>query len=168
MPPFGLSTVAIKAIGIGLAVLALMGAFAWFVHSEREIGAQQVRSEVAAATAAQKAADEAETQRRVTAQQEVVRDAQLQASAARADAARADGARDALRVQLAGFVAANRRPADPASAAGGAPASDALDVLADMFSRADQRAGELAKIADERGAAGLACQRSYDALTAGK
>jgi len=166
--PFGLSAVAVKAIGIGLALLALLGAFAWFVHTEREIGAQQVRDEVAAATAAQKAADEAETQRRVTAQQEVTRDAQLQASTARADAARADGARDALRVQLAGFVAANRRPPSTPAPSGSAPAADALDVLADVFSRADQRAGELAKLADDRGTAGLACQRSYDALTQGK
>lgn len=49
--PFGLSTVAIKAIGIGLLVLALLAGFAWFVHSERVIGAQQCEANVAAAQA---------------------------------------------------------------------------------------------------------------------
>lgn len=166
--PFGLSTVAAKAIGIGLLVLALLGAFAWFVHSEREVGAQQVRAEVAAATAAQKAVDDAETQRRMAEQQGIVHDAQLQASAAHVDAARADGARDALRLQLAAFVAANRRPADSPASSGSAPAGDALDVLADVLSRADQRAGDLAKLADDRGTAGAACQHAYESLTGGK
>jgi phage tail sheath protein FI len=41
---------------------------------------------------------------------------------------------------------------------------DALDLLADLLGRADERAGELAKIADERGIAGQQCERSYDAL----
>jgi hypothetical protein len=39
-------------------------------------------------------------------------------------------------------------------------------LLADLFGRADERAGELAKIADERGIAGQQCERDYDALTA--
>ncbi|WP_175764578.1 DUF2514 family protein, partial [Burkholderia ambifaria] len=34
----------------------------------------------------------------------------------------------------------------------------------ELFGRADERAGELAKIADERGIAGQQCERSYDAL----
>jgi hypothetical protein len=49
--PFGLSAVAVKAIGIGLLVLALLAGFAWFVHSERTIGAQQCEANVAAAQA---------------------------------------------------------------------------------------------------------------------
>lgn len=61
--PFGLSTVAMKAIGIGLAVMALMGAFAWFVHSERAIGAQQCEANVAAAQAIEHAKFLAESKR---------------------------------------------------------------------------------------------------------
>lgn len=166
--PFGLSTVAVKAIGIGLAVLALLAGFAWFVHSEREIGAQKVRDEVAAATAAQKASDDAETQRRVTEQQGIAHDAKLQASAADAAAARAASERDAFRVRLGAFVAANGRPASAPVAGGGAPAADPLGVLADVLGRADDRAQSLAAYADQARIAGLACERSYDALTAGK
>lgn len=166
--PFGLSTVAVKAIGIGLLVLALLAAFAWFVHSEREIGAQKVRDEVAAATAAQKAADDAETQRRVTAQQEVVRDAQLQASTARADAARADGARDALRMQLARIVDANRRAAGAAATAGSAPASDPIGVFSEVLGRIDDAAGRYAAEADANRIAGTACERAYSSLSAVK
>jgi len=53
--PFGLSTFAIKAIGIGILALALLSAFAWFVHSERQIGAQQCQANVAAAQAVEHA-----------------------------------------------------------------------------------------------------------------
>lgn len=162
--PFGLSTVAIKAIAIGLLVLALIAGFAWFVHSEREIGAQKVRDEVAAATAAQKVADAAETQRRVTEQQGIAHDAAIQADAARADAARAAAARNSLRVQLAAVVAANRRPTDPASAASGATGGDPLGVFAEMLGRIDDAAGRYAAEADANRIAGLACERSYDAI----
>ena len=165
--PFGLSAVAVKAIGIGLLVLALLAGFAWFVHSEREIGAQQVRTQVAAATAAQKAADDAQTQRWVAEQQGIVHDAQLQASAASAAAARATAAGTAYRVQLASFVAANRRPADSASAAGGASAGDPIGVLAEVLGATDDFAGRVAAEADANRIAGLACERAYQSLTGG-
>jgi hypothetical protein len=35
-------------------------------------------------------------------------------------------------------------------------------VLADVFARAEQRAGILGAIAEERGIAGRACERAYD------
>jgi uncharacterized membrane protein YqiK len=41
-------------------------------------------------------------------------------------------------------------------------ASAGLDVLADVLSRIDDRAGELAAIADDRHLAGRACERAYD------
>jgi hypothetical protein len=165
--PFGLSTLAVKAIGIGLLVLALLAGFAWFVHSEREVGAQQVRTEVAAATAAQKAVDDAESQRRIAEQQGIVHDAQLQASAANAAAARAAAAGTAYRLQLASFVAANRRPTDPASAAGSTPAGDPIGVLAEVLGATDDFAGRVAAEADANRIAGLACERAYQSLTGG-
>ncbi|WP_175922189.1 DUF2514 family protein [Burkholderia latens] len=100
--------------------------------------------------------------RRLAAQQEIATDAAKERDQARADAAVADGVADGLRKQVAALVAEARR----AGAATGSPATgDALDLLADVFGRADERAGELAKIADERGIAGQQCERSYDALT---
>ncbi|WP_428420020.1 DUF2514 family protein [Methylibium sp.] len=38
-------------------------------------------------------------------------------------------------------------------------------VLAELQRRADEHAGSLAHIADERGAAGTVCEHEYDALT---
>jgi hypothetical protein len=38
-------------------------------------------------------------------------------------------------------------------------------LLADLFGRADARAGELARIADERGAAGATCERWTEATS---
>ncbi|WP_081067003.1 DUF2514 family protein [Burkholderia multivorans] len=103
-----------------------------------------------------------EFRRQLAAQQEIATHAAKERDQARRDAAAADGAADGLRRQVAALVADARR----AGAAAGSPATDgALDLLADLFGRADEAAGELARIADERGIAGQQCQRSYDALT---
>lgn len=72
-----------------------------------------------------------------------------------------------LRGQLDAFIAAVRRRAaeDPALTGRGEAAGPALDLLAELFRRADARAGELARYADNARIAGLACERSYDALS---
>ncbi|KDB06753.1 Protein of unknown function DUF2514 [Burkholderia sp. lig30] len=100
--------------------------------------------------------------RRTAAQQEIATDAAKERDQARADAVAAASAADGLRRQVAILVDGVRHSA---AAAGGSPAGDALDLLADVLGRADARAGELAAIADERGIAGQQCERSYDALT---
>jgi hypothetical protein len=40
-------------------------------------------------------------------------------------------------------------------------------VLADVLNRADQRAGDLASVADHARARGMTCERSYDDLSGG-
>lgn len=84
-----------------------------------------------------------------------------------ADRDRARAAEQRLRDQLATLVnryRADRAPsANPAAAGQQPPAGDAIGVLADVLGRADQRAGELADFADRAHAAGLACERDYDA-----
>ncbi|HGL6720498.1 DUF2514 domain-containing protein [Burkholderia contaminans] len=102
-----------------------------------------------------------EFRRRLAAQEEIATDAAKERDQAAADAAVADAAADGLRKQVAVLVADARRAS---ASAGGPAAGDGLDLLADVFGRADERAGELAKIADERGIAGQQCERSYDAL----
>ncbi|OJA92156.1 DUF2514 family protein [Burkholderia ubonensis] len=106
-------------------------------------------------------AERDEFRRQSAAQQEIATDAAKKRDQARVDAAAASAA-DGLRRQVAALVAGIRRSA---TSAGGSPAGDALDLLADVLGRADARAGELATIADERGIAGQQCERSYDALT---
>lgn len=80
--------------------------------------------------------------------------------------AHAAGRAAAGRLQVAVAAAAARaraQCADPGAAELGAPAGDAIGVLAHVLGRADARAGELAELADRRGIAGRACEREYDA-----
>lgn len=79
---------------------------------------------------------------------------------ARADRDASDAAGRDLRVRLNAAVAAARATTAP----GGEAAGDPIGVLADVLSRADERAGILADYADRARIAGLACERSYDSL----
>jgi len=94
----------------------------------------------------------------------VTQDGQTKLDAARRDAVAAGVERDGLRRELDRYRAAARAAADTGAAAAGTPAADAVDLLAELLSRADERAGELAHIADLSHAAGSTCERAYDAL----
>jgi hypothetical protein len=90
---------------------------------------------------------------------------ELARSAADADAARAAAGR--LRGDLASYITAHRAAAQARAAAGQcAPDTAALDLLAELQRRADERAGELARIADDARGRGSACERAYDAGSA--
>lgn len=94
------------------------------------------------------------------------RDGQDRIDTARRDAAGARAAADGLRADLARYRAAARATAHSSAAAAGPPADTAIDLLAELFGGADTRAGELAEFADLAHAAGLTCERAFDALTA--
>lgn len=84
-----------------------------------------------------------------------------------ADADRARAARDSMRRDLADYIERHRAAAIARAAAGectpdGAP----LDLLAELQRRADQRAGELALIADDNRRRGSECEARYDAAHA--
>ncbi|MDN8056387.1 DUF2514 family protein [Burkholderia multivorans] len=146
-------------------VLALLLGVAAGVYGEHLISAREIADMKAAAAQAQaKAVDaaRAEEQRRTAAQQEIANDANQQRTAALADAFAARAAASSLQQRVDQLVAAARHPA---TSAGSPAAGDALDLLADVLGRADEAAGELAKIADERGIAGKQCEADYDALT---
>lgn len=104
----------------------------------------------------------AESDRIARQQQGNAENAAKQREQARAAADAADAAANSLRKQVAELVA---RARDPAASAGSAAAGGPLDLLADMFGRADEAAGEFARIADERGIAGQQCESDYAALT---
>ncbi|MBR8135160.1 DUF2514 family protein [Burkholderia cenocepacia] len=127
--------------------------------------ADGVRTTAAAAQKAQLdavAAARTEEQRRTAAQSEIANDANQQLTAALADAFAARAAAGSLQQRVDELVAAARHPA----AAAGSPATgDALDLLADVLGRANQRAGELAEYADRVRIAGQQCERDYDALS---
>ncbi|WP_122586627.1 DUF2514 domain-containing protein [Pseudomonas viridiflava] len=104
-----------------------------------------------------------EEQRRQKAANQVANDARQEQTAALADAAGADTAGDRLRSE-AGKLAASAScvPSDPGIADRGKNAIRAAMVLSDLLGRADARAGELARYADQLRVAGQACQASYD------
>lgn len=107
----------------------------------------------------------AEENRRTAAHREISDEAQRMAARGRADSAAADDAARRVRDRVAELAAACPAAGNPAAAAGSAPATGPGLVLADMLRRADARAGELARYADEARGAGVACERAYDALT---
>ena len=123
----------------------------------------------AAATAERKAREQSETYRAKeqelrNAHDKIERETQAALAAATAGADRAVAAGQRLRRDLADFITAHRERATAAAAASQCAADGpALDLLADLFRRADQRAGELAAIADTARARGTACERAHDA-----
>lgn len=107
-------------------------------------------------------AERDESNRRAADQSENAKDANQQRTAALADAFAARAAAGSLQQRVDQLAAAARHPA----ATAGSPATgDALDLLADVLGRADERAGELAAYADAARIAGQQCERDYDALT---
>jgi hypothetical protein len=123
------------------------------------------RAQESAAAASASEADRVEEQRRLAAQQEVIRHAENQIAEARAAAGRAAAAAGGLRERAAAVAArCDRAPSDTAAASPGPAASDPGVLLADVLGRLEESGRRLAQIADERGAAGAACEASYDAL----
>ena len=94
-------------------------------------------------------------------------DAQAALAAVAAGRARADVARNRLQRELADYLTQHRAAAQARAAAGQCTPDPApLNLLADLQRRADDRAGELAHIADTARARGLACERAYDSASA--
>lgn len=86
---------------------------------------------------------------------------------ARDDADRARATAAGLRSDMASYLDAHRHRAQAAAAAGQcAPDDTAAVVFADLFSRADARAGELAAAFDESRARGAGCAAIHDAAVA--
>lgn len=128
--------------------------------------AERVRLYAVAASAA--AAARAEETRRSLAQAAIEEAHAKELVRLRADAAVADAAAGRLRERVAALIAAARRDSagtDPAPGPVGPAAAGAELVLADVLGRCVARVRQLADLADERGAAGVSCERQYDALT---
>lgn len=162
-----------SALLVALAVL--LAGFGWWARgivAQRDEAAhatqhaQAMRALADAATAASERARQAE-QAAAGRIQEVATHAHAQQEAARRDAATADRTAEQLRrhvARLAAQCAGSAAPVDPAASAPGSPATGPGLVLADMLFRLEGRGRELAAYADQARAAGIACQRSYDAL----
>lgn len=96
---------------------------------------------------------------------QVGKDARAQNAAAAADGVAADAAADGMRDAASKLAASvGNVSCDPGVTPRGASATRAAMVLSDMLQRADKRAGDLARRADEAVIAGLACEAAYDSL----
>lgn len=92
-----------------------------------------------------------------------IQDGQRTIDQATADAAIARAAADGLRVKvnaLAARLAASQAGGHSCTAATSAAATRAVLVLADVLKRADQRAGELARYAQDSHARGMTCEQA--------
>ena len=159
-----MTTLPIRIIALlALLVGLVLGYQAWAKH-QQALGYQAARAEYA--IAAQQAAEVAalETQRRLELQKENDDAHQKQLAQIALDATRADAAANGLRKQVATLLAASRAK-HPAVEPGSAPAGDAIGVLAELFSGADQTAGILGAALDRSYAAGKLCEASYQSLT---
>ncbi len=106
-----------------------------------------------------------EEQRRQAEIDEVRDHAQEEIAQAQADAAAADLESGRLREQARRLAARASQCASHSGAPqGGQAAEQSAVVLADLLSRADERAGELAAAHDRARASGLACEQAYDSL----
>ena len=157
---------------LAAAVLLVLG-IGWKIHHagyergmdyvHRQWDAERIEQQAAALKQSQDNARE--TFRRLEAQQENQHALDQALADARRDAARADAAAERLREQAAD-AARQWRDALRDSPAGsiGEAAGAAITVQADVFSRIDRAAGELAAFADAARAAGLKCEADYTVI----
>jgi hypothetical protein len=185
--PFGLAgdivswkfKAAAAAIAAAIVAATVLGIVAWIQHGKsvaRTAGVVAGRAEVQtkwdkerreqdAADLAAAHENAVESTRRQAKQQENQNAQNEQVARARADAERDRRERDELRRDHETAAQKwSRRLADSPTAADLAAAGDAIRMCTDVLGRADKRASVLAEVADARGAAGLKCERDYDAL----
>lgn len=153
----------VKLIAGGAAVAIVLGLVGWWSHELEQQGEAKANAAHAAGVIQAQEQARAEEQRRVTAQKEISDETQRMAVRARSDGRGVDAAAGGLRGAVAARLGpgAGDSPAGPGiSATGRKP-----DLLADVLGEAEDRLRALALEADERGVAGLGCERKYDALT---
>lgn len=110
--------------------------------------------------------DVRDQEHRLTKAIEAIQDeSKKQIEQARADAAAADAVADSMHEQARRMAARASQCASNATATDRGQAARATDaaVLAQLFERADRTAGTMAAAYDRARAAGLACERAYDA-----
>lgn len=154
-------------IGLGIIVaLTLAGAFLY------RAGKATVRKDFDAYKIAQQElriladrAQRTEEQRRAAAAAQEAQDAQAKIASLEDSLHLARTASDGVRDAAAGAASRARSRACTAAPGPSKSGEDPIGLLVDVLGRADERAGELAEYADRLRIAGIACERTYDALT---
>lgn len=154
----------VRTVAALVGIAALLLAVFLVLKAEREKGYALCQSQHAAATAEARAKSDAESFRRLADQRVIEHEAQARIDSNRAAAARVDlaasGVRDAIAAYRGGAAASNPVPEFP-----GASAASGTDMLALVLGEATEHLRALARIADERGAAGTTCEAQFDSLT---
>jgi len=118
----------------------------------------------AEARATNEAAERAKEQARQQSINKAIQDGQRTIDQATADAATARVSAVGLRGaadNLAARLAASEASGNSCTAAASKAAARAAMVLADVLKRVDQRAGDLAEVADQARARGVTCEQAY-------
>ena len=160
-------------IGAAVAATVFAGVQTWRLHNLATDYAQAQARHQQERAAAERAAHEAIAAYRVREQNLAAEFARLQGETrvqverATRDAANARAALERLRHAARAAAAPDRggAPPDTPTAVGGAPTAGAGLVLADVLGWCGARLVELGEFADRAHAAGLACERAYDAVT---
>jgi len=164
----------VKRASLQVLVLALASTAAvqtWRLHGARlEVAEAKTQQATQQAEGERLARVASETNRQLERQyrdqvSEIETRAQVDLAQSRLAVDRARDAGQRLQRELATYVERQRSSTTAAAAAGQcqADAAPAVDLLAELFRRADQRAGELAAIADEARVRGQACEATYQA-----
>ncbi|UVM41329.1 DUF2514 domain-containing protein [Pseudomonas sp. B21-017] len=141
----------------GLTVKDAEWQSAW---NERNTQDAQAKASNEAAERAKEQARQLSINKAIQDGQQIIDQATADAAAARASADSLRGAADALAARLT----ASQDRGNSCTAAASQAAARAAMVLADVLKRADQRAGELAEVADQARARGVTCEQAYDGL----
>ena len=145
---------------------ALVGAAAGYFISDNSWQAKWANAEREAATAQLNAVNAAVTQykNRIKSLELISRETTKQLNTVKNDAAIADSAANSLQQQIDNYVRGGSGDhANSCTISERAAAATRELLLAELLKRADRRAGELAKTADEARTRGLACEAEYAA-----
>ena len=155
----------------GLLLASLASTAGVWLHGRAELAESRQSHLVYVAQVERKAREATEAarieeQRRKEAQVEIVQLARQSAQRTAEDLDHRVAASQRLRERAEQLAArCDPVPGDRSTADGGEAAAPSGAVLANMLSRVDQAAGELARFADASSTAGAACERAYDSLT---
>lgn len=105
-----------------------------------------------------------ESERMQRAYDEEAAAAREERAALESDVSRLADTADGMRDELASFRQRAKQDSCIAIRGKGKPSTDPLDLLAELYARADKEAAELASYADRLRQAGIACERAADKI----
>lgn len=175
-----MNALALKVCGVALVALLLVAVAGWSLMRAYDLGTSVKDAEWQARWNARDAGDKqawalaekAERDKEQTRQNSIkkaVQDGQRKIDQAAADAVTARAAAGSLQRTVDDLTERLKRTASSNSctAAASQAATRTALVFAELFKRADKRAGDLAADADQSRSRGVTCERAYDGIAKG-